>query len=317
MAGAAVQGPAGPPGPVPDPLEPEHWRRQLAAAWPRFLARRADWLRQGGEVAEGITRDLLRVVLFWPDAAVAAAPGPGLLLGRPGARCYVALARPGAIAARRPGACPLVRRAAGCARVQGAAHSGACDGGIFYLEDSVGPTRRERVRVWLGQTLPPPELWWATPAGLPLRRLPPQGAFAWDQSPAASAAAPPLHPQYGLPAGCFAYAGDGRNPRTWKLPFRHRDGRPDPRRLAAAVAQVTGGRQPHPLGVPELEMGLVIRRLAQAARELGLMPPHCVAPSPAMVRLAAAEQRLAAATVPERLGPVPTDARVGQLRRWL
>lgn len=305
-------------------MEPQQWRLRLAAAWPRFLARRAEWLRQGGPVAEGITRDLLREVLLWPEAEVAAAPGPGLMLGGPGERCYVLLARPGAIAARHPEACPLVRRAAGHARAQAVAHCGACDGGIFYLEDRASRAQRERVRAWLGQTAPPGELWWATPAGLRLRRLLPQGAFAWDEnSPSPGASAAPearLHPQYGLPARCFAYAGDGHNPRTWKLPIRHSDGRPDPRRLAAAVAQVTSGRQPGGLGVPDLEMGVVIRRLAQAARELGLMPPQCAQPSAAMVRLAEAEQRLAGPAMPPRLGPAaapPADARVGQLRRWL
>lgn len=323
----------------------ERWRHSLAAAWPDFLARREDRLRRGGEVAAHITRDLLKLVLLWPGEEIAAAPGPGLMLGQAPAGCYVALGRPGAIEARRPGACALARRAAGYARAQAAAHSGACDGGIFFLQDHAGGTRRERVHAWLGQTMPPGELWWVTPAGLGQTWTQPQGEFLWAPRREAlgleSGAPMPvllLDPKYGLPASCFAYAADGRDPRTWKLPFRGAAGRPDLRRLILAATRVTTDK-PRRLGVPEVELGLVIRRLAEAARALGELPPQCARPHPAMARLAVAEQRLgprgamagsphgpAEAQEPSRsqpeasarrFGPAAADGRVGQARRWM
>jgi hypothetical protein len=87
------------------------------------------------------------------------------------------------------------------------------------------------------------------------------------------AAAEPLHPKFALPASCFAYVGDAKDPRTWKLPYLLADGRPDLKRLPAAIeAATTGYRGKAVSGIPDDQLPAVLVKLGKAAAKSGKMP---------------------------------------------
>lgn len=82
-----------------------------------------------------------------------------------------------------------------------------------------------------------------------------------------------LHPAYKLPVGCFAYVGDEADTKTWKLPYLLTDGRPDLKRLPAAIeAVLTGYRGKKVSGIPEDQIPDVLVRLGRAAAQAGKMP---------------------------------------------
>lgn len=232
-------------------------------------------------------------------------------------RCVLAISSPGGIPGRQTGRCPAMQAAVQRARGLGIGHAGVCDGGLFYLEDDDGRSRRARLRVWLGQTSAPGELWWATPTGMTQPVTPTQGALVFPPAgPAAAgsaragggggaqpAAGAQLHPRLQLPAACFAFVGDPMRPATWKLPYRRADGRADLRRLIAAAHHAAASlATPIRGGVPYGELPVVIHRLADAARELGQLPPANCHPSGVFQRLAAAERRCGGVS-PPRMGP--------------
>jgi len=89
----------------------------------------------------------------------------------------------------------------------------------------------------------------------------------------ASIAGELLHPKYKLPANCFAYVGDANDTRTWKLPYLLPDGRPDLKRLPAAIEAVTTGyRGKKVSGIPDDQIPDVLVRLGKAAAKAGKMP---------------------------------------------
>ncbi len=231
-------------------------------------------------------------------------------------RCVLAISSPGGIPGRQTGRCPAMQAAVQRARGLGIGHAGVCDGGLLYLEDDDGGPRRARLRVWLGQTSAPGELWWATPTGMMQPVTPMQAALFFPPvGPAAGsaqadgsgsvglAADAQLHPRLQLPAACFAFVGDPMRPATWKLPYRRADGRADLRRLIAAAHHAAASlATPIRGGVPYGELPVVIHRLADAARELGQLPPANCHPSGVFQRLAAAERRCGGVS-PPRMGP--------------
>ncbi len=231
-------------------------------------------------------------------------------------RCVLAISSPGGIPVRQTGRCHAMQAAAQRARVLGIGHAGVCDGGLLYLEDDDGGPRRARLRVWLGQTSAPGELWWATPMGLTQPVTPMQAALVFTPAgPAVGSAVADgsggvglkagaqLHPRLQLPAACFAFVGDPMRPTTWKLPYRRADGRADLRRLIAAAHHAAASlATPIRGGVPYGELPVVIHRLADAARELGQLSPGNRHPSGVFQRLAAAEQRCGGVS-PPRMGP--------------
>ena len=82
-----------------------------------------------------------------------------------------------------------------------------------------------------------------------------------------------LHPAYKLPVGCFAYVGDEVDTKTWKLPYLLTDGRPDLKRLPAAIeAVLTGYRGKKVSGISEDQIPDVLVRLGRAAAQAGKMP---------------------------------------------
>jgi hypothetical protein len=104
----------------------------------------------------------------------------------------------------------------------------------------------------------------------------------------ASNAAELLQPKYRLPAASFAYVGDARDPETWKLPYRHADGSVDPKRLPLAIEAMLGTYRGRRASIPDAARHDVLARLAEAADELGRMPPKAAHPRPLYRRLAAA-----------------------------
>jgi hypothetical protein len=103
-----------------------------------------------------------------------------------------------------------------------------------------------------------------------------------------AADAPALHPKYHLPASSFAYVGDAADPATWKLPYRHADGGVDARRLPLAIEAMIGTYRGRRALVPASARHAVLERLAQAADEIGRMPPKEAHPTPLYRKLAAA-----------------------------
>jgi hypothetical protein len=103
-----------------------------------------------------------------------------------------------------------------------------------------------------------------------------------------AADAPLLHPRYHLPASSFAYVGDAADPATWKLPYRHADGGVDARRLPLAIEAMVGTYRGRRAAVPASARHDVLERLAQAADEIGRMPPKAAHPAPLYRQLAAA-----------------------------
>jgi hypothetical protein len=97
-----------------------------------------------------------------------------------------------------------------------------------------------------------------------------------------------LHPRYQLPAASFAYVGDAANPATWKLPYRRLDGSVDTRRLPLAIEAMLGSYRGRRANIPDAARHDVLVRLAEAADEVGRMPPKAAHPRPLYRRLAAA-----------------------------
>jgi hypothetical protein len=106
--------------------------------------------------------------------------------------------------------------------------------------------------------------------------------------PAAAADGALLQPKYHLPAASFAYVGDAAKPATWKLPFRHADGSVDRRRLPLAVEAMVETYRGRRARIPGSERHEVLEKLAQAADEIGKLPPRAAHPTPLYRKLAAA-----------------------------
>lgn len=97
------------------------------------------------------------------------------------------------------------------------------------------------------------------------------GVFAGEKQPATPAER--LHPNYKLPARCFAYVGNAADTKTWKLPYLLVDGRPDVKRLPRAIqAVITGYRGKKVSGIPGEQIPDVLTRLGRAAVRAGKMP---------------------------------------------
>jgi len=114
------------------------------------------------------------------------------------------------------------------------------------------------------------------------------GAFAALAGALPAAAQALLQPRLHLPAQCFAYVGDPARPGTWKLPYRHPDGSVDRKRLPGAINAVLGTYRGRKARIPPEAVPGVLQRLAQAADEIGKLPPRARRPGPAYRRLAAA-----------------------------
>lgn len=272
---------------------------RIRQAWPGFLGRRAEWMKQqrrhgtaAEKVAENILQDLLTNVLDWSRGDLNNQVGyADLLLTQLGIRrLIVETKRPGALAGNRE----AVEAALGQARRYAAEQHVGCvavsDGTMFYAADVVNGGLRDRVYCRLDAAKPPvDELWWVSTAAiyrprsgagsgtklLPVARA---GGFTGRSSVISDTL---LHPKYRLPARCFAYVGDAARTGTWKLPFLCADGSIDTKRLPKAIQVILSNyRGAKVQKVPEEAIPDVLKRLAEAARSLGHMPPDAANPAP-------------------------------------
>ena len=83
---------------------------------------------------------------------------------------------------------------------------------------------------------------------------------------------PLLHPKYKRPAKCFAYVGDTRDPRTWKLPYRLTNGTVDVKHLTGAIRSVISNYRGARVRLPEKAVPDVLVRLGKAVAKIGKMP---------------------------------------------
>ncbi len=162
-----------------------------------------------------------------------------------------------------------------------AARTGS-DGVMFYAANIEGGGLHDRVFVSLESKEPHSDLWWLSEHGVYRPRTGPQGEpLTLLKSASVTQAtitgedsnAQLLHPKYYLPAQCFAYVGDANRPTTWKLPYLLEDGNIDVKRLPKAIQAILSNyRGARVSSVPEKAIPNVLRRLAEAAEQLGKMP---------------------------------------------
>ena len=156
------------------------------------------------------------------------------------------------------------------------------DGVMFYAANIEKGGLHDRVFVSLESKEPHGDLWWLSEHGVYRPRIGPQDEplTLLKSAPVTQAASMGedsnvalLHPKYCLPAQCFAYVGDANHPMTWKLPYLLKDGRIDIHRLPKAIQAILSNyRGARVSSVPEKAIPDVLRRLAEAAEQLGRMP---------------------------------------------
>lgn len=219
---------------------------RIRAAWPGFVARRRERLRQGlfdapvEKIAENILEDLFTTVLLdWSLADVNLQVGRAdVVLSALGIkRLVLEVKRPGSLIWRRgavDAALDQARRYAASQRVGALAVS---DATMLYAAEG---GLRDRILVTLDTEHAPEALWWISVHGIyrPCSFV----AVDLDVAPrhdstdlSVSDADALLHPKYGLGMHCFAYVGVAHNTHTWKLPYLLVDGTPDAKRLPKAI----------------------------------------------------------------------------------
>jgi hypothetical protein len=279
-----------------------HCLDRMATEWPRFLDVRADRLRHGEEsekVAESILEDVLTGVLDWAKGDLLYQVGYADIVLSHNLQKYLL------IEVKRPGWFRPVRRtfedalnqAQRYAAVQKVPMVAASDGRYLYAADVTHGGLCDRVLVDLAAPEPPQALWWLSLNGIYRACI---DTVAWPdgrETVAANSQLPAspciLHHKYALPANCFAYVGDANDTHTWKLPFRLADGTVDESRLPKAIqALLMNYRGAKVGGIPDQHLPDVLRRLAEAARSLGRMPPDAVNPAPSYRQLATALDQL-------------------------
>ncbi len=178
-----------------------------------------------------------------------------------------------------------------------------CDGHILHAANITDGGLKLRAVIDLDAPEAPVEqLWWisvngiyrsAPPVPQPLQTpdsngQPGEQGLLFPQNAGAI-----LHPKYHLPANCFAYVEHASDPHTWKLPFRIANGEPDLKRLPKAIqALFSNYRGEKVSGIPDRAIPAVMRRLAEAARELGKMPDQKASTAAAYKKLAEALAQL-------------------------
>jgi hypothetical protein len=276
------------------------WVSRTDTAWPAFQARRAERLAEGRryagapeKVAENIIEDLLTGVLGWGLSDI----------NHQVARCDILVTHLGirrlVIETKRPGALSgphavdaAFLQAQGYAETLQVGLVGVSDGAQLLAADLVPGGRRARATADLSMKEVDENLWWLSPNGVYRDPVPLPHPAAWIPNPTHEPAEPEgppglLHPKYKLPVTCFAYVGSVTHTSTWHLPYLNAHGEIDHSRLPKAIqAVLTNYRGAHVSSVPEEAVPLVLRRLAEAARRAGKMPPECLEPAAVYVQLA-------------------------------
>lgn len=282
---------------------------RICSSWTGFQSIRLERLREqerfghaAERATEAIVEDLFTMVLDWSVADLNHQVGyADILLTRLGIKyLIVETKRPGALAWNRAAVASALEQACRYAAEQRVRCVAVTDGHMLYAADVRGGGTCDRVFCSLVETEPPKSLWWLSLDGIYRERtgngdamlqLLPDPAGVHDDATESEEGL--LHPRYGLPARCFAYAGDASDPRTWHLPYLAGDGTVDGRRLPKAVQAILSNyRGAHVTTVPEQAIPDVLARLEEAARTAGKMPDQCANPSPAYVQLAAALEQI-------------------------
>jgi hypothetical protein len=264
---------------------------QLTTNWPTFCAKRSERLRQRGRfgeakerVAENIVEDLFTVALDWKLGDINnQVDYADIVVTRLGIKyCIVETKRPGALAWNRAAVHSALEQARRYADEQKVKCIAVSDGVMFYAANIAEGGLHDRVFVSLESEEPHSDLWWLTEDAIHRQRVGPNGQqlMLLPHAPVTEAistqedsAALLLHPKYKLPAQCFAYVGNANRPTTWKLPYMLEDGSIDVKRLPKAIQSILSNyRGARVASVPEKVIPDVLRRLAEAAEQLGRMP---------------------------------------------
>ena len=299
-----------------------HCRDHIRAAWPGFLARRAERLKPHPllgntpeKITESILEDLFTAVLDWPLSGFnPQVDFADIVLSDLGIRRLIVEAkRPNSLAWNRLAVGRALDQAKGYADEQHVRSVAVSDGIMLYAADLVDGGARDRLFVSLTEEEPQLDLWWLSVHGIERPRELPQGALAQllpaqPVVPANAVGAVPtdgealLHPKYNLPARCFAYVGNHADPRTWKLPYLREDGTVDSKRLPKALqCIVTNFRGARVRGIPEQSIPAVIARLAHAAVRAGHLPPDVSNSAQVYRRLAEVLEQLQITVKPDSI----------------
>jgi hypothetical protein len=289
-----------------------HCIERIGSGWPTFAAKRRERLAQqerhgtaAEKVTEDIVADLFTDVLDWTVADLNHQVGfADLLLSRLSVKYLL-------LEAKRPGALTWNARAVHQALDQACRYAAeqhvrvvaVSDGVMLYAADVANGGLQDRVFARLDADEAPDALWWLSVHGIyrdrpdrgdaALQLTPPPDSTGVDGSAGASSDGELLHHKYHLPARCFAYVGDASNPSTWHLPCRCANGSVDRARLPKAIqAILTNYRGAKVSKVPESDIAAVLRRLANAATELGRMPAQCPDTAPVYRQLAETLEQL-------------------------
>lgn len=272
-----------------------------------MLAQQRRFGRAAEKVAENILADLFAEVLDWTRTGINYQVGFADMILTDLARRWliVEVKRPDALVWDRRAVNEALDQARRYADEQGVKTIAVSDGRMFYAADLVDGGLRDRLFVALDAQMPPRDLWWVSLHGI-YRERPGHagtgdpdlltGSLATADAEIAAALASPdvlLHGTYHLPARCFAYVGRADRPQSWKLPYLLEDGSVDRKRLPKAIGAIlTNYRGARVRAIPEEAVAPVLGRLADAARQLGLMPPEAASPAPVYRQLADALEAL-------------------------
>ena len=268
---------------------------RVKANWPDFLQRREDMLMQAGrfggvpeKAAETIVGALLTDVLDWQTRDLNwQLSYADLVVTRNYFKCLLVETKaPGSFVDSRTSIMRAFEQAHRYAAEQKVKAVVVSDGLILRVADVANGGLEFRCAITLDVADPPVEsLWWISVHGI-YRDLPATitGDLydpLWKQKLATEAEDPNraeeaeelLHHKYQLPARCFAYVPDASDPKTWKLPYRLIDSKPDTKRLPKAIQSLLSNyRGTQVSGIPDEVIPAVMRRLEAAAREVGKMP---------------------------------------------
>lgn len=272
---------------------------RIETAWPMFVARRRQRLRQGlfdapvEKVAENIVEDLFTTVLDWSlgDVNLQVGRADVVLSDNGYKRLVLEVKRPGSLIWHRRAIQAAIDQALRYANAQNVGAVAVSDGNMLYAADAaVGGGISDRALAALDTNVPPVDLWWVSVHGI-YRPCPTVTAdLAW---PAADSAIPDRAAaveglrdhKYHLQARCFGYVGDSGNVETWKLPYLLETGSPDTKRLPKAIQSLFSNyRGAKVKAIPREAVPDVLVRLAIAAATLRKLPCQCADPSPAYVQ---------------------------------
>jgi hypothetical protein len=260
-------------------------------AWNGFRERRSLRLREHeryGHAAERATEeileDLFTNVLDWSVGDLNHQVGyADLLLTRLSIKYLIIEAkRPGSLAWSRPAVERALEQASRYASEQRVQSVAVSDGHMLYAADVVNGGLRDRTYIPLDCLECESDLWWLSVDGI--YRVPTGGQEArlqvlGEEEPITGLPYDGhlgeilLHPKYRLPASCFAYVGDPKEPRLWALPYRLAGGAIDAKRLPKAIqAIISNYRGAHVSRIPESAVADVLVRLGRAAALAGKMP---------------------------------------------